>query len=263
MDTFGAIEFYQKAKTRGIKPIIGQEFYVAPASRFEKDTKNHGKDSSYHLILLAKNLAGYKNLVKLSSIGYLEGFYYKPRIDLEVLEKYKDGLVCSTACIGGEIPSLILQGKINEARNTAGKYNELFGNDNFYLELQDHGMPEQEIANRELIKISELLNIPLIATNDCHYLNKNDSYSHEVLLCIQTGKTLEDESHMKFSSDKFYFRSSEEMHNLFAACPDALYNTYKIFEMVDLDIKLGNAILPHFAVPDNFTLDFISQTSRL
>lgn len=254
---FGAIEFYQKARKHGIVPIIGQEFYVAPRSRFEKESKNNNsvKDVSNHLLLLAKNIAGYKNLIKLSSIGYLEGFYYKPRIDLEALEKHKDGLICSTACIGGEVPSLIINGKEMEAAHAAGRFNEIFGRDNFYLELQDHGIPEQRIANNGLIKISKDLNLPLIATNDCHYALKGDSFSHEVLLCIQTGKILEDTNHMRFSSDQFYYKNPEEMYKLFDQYPDALFNTYKIYEMIDLELSLGGAILPNFIVPDGFTLD--------
>lgn len=198
---FGAIEFYQSAKKHGIKPIIGQEFYLARNSRFDRDSKGKGKESSYHLILLAKNEAGYQNLMKLSSISYLEGFYYKPRIDYEVLEKYSKGIICSSACIKGEIPDLILKGKIEEAYNTAGRLNELFGKDNFYLEIQDHGIPAQREANSEIIRMSKTLNIPLIATNDCHYPAQNDAYSHDILLCIQTGKTKDDKSRMRFSSD--------------------------------------------------------------
>lgn len=252
---FGALEFYQKAKKKGITPVLGQEFYIAPGSRFDRDSRANGRDSSYHLILLARNTEGYKNLLKLSSIGYIEGFYYKPRIDYETLQKHCGGLICSTACIGGEIPTLILQGKLKEAEETAGKMNELFGRDNFYLELQDHGLPEQKIANRELVAISERLNIPLIATNDCHYLNKEDAYPHEVLLCIQTGKTLDDENRMRFSSDQFYLKSGEEMFKLFGDYPDALYNTRKICEMTDVEIELYNPILPNFTVPEGYTLD--------
>ncbi len=252
---FGAIEFYEKARARGIKPIIGQEFYTAPGSRFDRESKSHGKDSSYHLLLLAKDLKGYKNLVRLSSIGYLEGFYYKPRIDLEVLEKHSEGLICASACLGGEIPSLILQKKTDEAQRAAGRYAEIFGKDHFYLELQDHGIPEQAVVNRELIALSDALNLPLVATNDCHYLNAGDSFSHEVLLCIQTGKILDDESRMRFSSDKFYIRSPQEMEALFAEVPDALYNTHNIYEMINLELELGNAILPNFEVPENYTLD--------
>lgn len=252
---FGAIHFYEKARSKGIKPIIGQEFYMAPGSRFSKETKSHGKDSSYHLVLLAQNEEGYKNLTKLSSIGYLEGFYYKPRIDLEVLEKHARGLIAMTACLGGEIPVMILENKNEEARKRAGLFSEIFGKENFYLELQDNGIPEQKIVNRELIAIAKDLDLPLVATNDCHYPEEKDSRAHEILLCIQTGKLLSDKTHMKFPSTKFYFRSPEEMEKIFADVPDALFNTVKIAEKVDLTLKLGGAILPQFKVPEGYTLD--------
>lgn len=252
---FGAIEFYKKANAAGIKPVIGQEFYIARGSRHSRESREKGKDSSNHLILLAKNETGYKNIVRLSSIGYTEGFYYKPRIDFEVLEKYREGLICSSACIKGEVPSLILQGNDKAARDTAGKYKELFGKDNYYLEIQDHGMAEQKRVNPELIKLSRALDLPVIATNDCHYLKKEDSYSHDVLLCIQTGKTLADENRMSLSSDQFYLKSQEEMNRLFPDYPDALSNTRKILDMVDIKLTLGETILPHFNVPEGYTLD--------
>lgn len=253
---FGAIEFYQKAKKAGIKPIIGEEFYVAPGSRFKKESiRGDKEDNAHHLIVLAKNLAGYQNLMKLSSIGYLEGFYYKPRIDMESLEKYSEGLIVSSACIAGEIPRNILRGKLKEARDLAGRYKELFGAENFYLELQYHGIKEQEIANSELIKISSELNIPLIATNDAHYVERDDAYSHEVLLCVQTGKTMNDDNRMRFSSDQFYLKSFDEMRKIFSDYPDALFNTCKIADMIDLELDLGNPILPNFEVPEGFNLD--------
>jgi len=214
---FGAVEFYQKAHRAGIVPIIGQEFYMAPGSRFKKEvTKGSGEDKSYHLLLLAENEKGYKNLMMLSSIGYTEGFYYKPRIDMEVLEKYSEGLICGSACIGGQIPKHILRGQMKEARDLAGRFNEIFGRDHFYLEMQDHGIPEQKVVNQELIKMSSEMNIPLIATNDAHYVTREDAYAHEVLLCIQTGKTMHDENRMKFSSDDFYLKSQDEMAAIFA-----------------------------------------------
>lgn len=252
---FGAIEFYQKSKSRGIKPIIGQEFYVAPKSRFDREAKSSGKENAHHLVLLAKDMEGYKNLIKLSSIGYLEGFYYKPRIDFETLSQHSSGLVCSSACIGGEIPILVLKGKMEEAVSTANMYRDLFGKDNYYLELQDHGIPEQITVNKALLEISKTTGIPLIATNDCHYLNKEDAYSHEVLLCIQTSKFIDDENRMQFPTNEFYFKSAEEMTRLFRDIPDAIYNTNRICDMVDLELNLGDAILPHFSVPDGFTLD--------
>ncbi len=252
---FGAVEFYQKASAAGIKPIIGQEFYMAPASRHTKQKQKGDGESAYHLLLLAENFEGYKNLLKLSSIGYLEGFYYKPRIDWEVLQQYSSGLICGSACIGGQIPVNILQGRPDEAREVAGRFKELFGPERFYLEMQDHGLEEQAIVNSELVKMSSEMNIPLIATNDAHYTKKEDAFSHEVLLCIQTGKTLNDQNRMKFGTQEFYLKSSQEMEKIFSDYPDALYNTYKIYEMIDCQVPLGNPILPHFEVPGGFNLD--------
>ncbi len=253
---FGAIDFYQAARKAGIKPIIGEEFYMAPGPRTVKESsRSNGDDKSYHLILLAKNNTGYQNLMKLSSIGYTEGFYYKPRIDFEVLEMHHEGLVCSSACLGGQIPSLILKGKVREARELAGRFKEIFGKDNFYLELQYHGIKEQETANRELVKIGEEMDIPLIATNDAHYVDKDDARSHEVLLCVQTGKLMKDTDRMKFPSDEFYLKSYDEMKALFKDYPDAIFNTRKIAEMVELELDLGKPILPNFEVPDGFNLD--------
>jgi DNA polymerase-3 subunit alpha len=253
---FGSLEFYQKAVRAGIRPIIGEEFYMAPASRLTKESSRaNGEETSYHLILLAKDLTGYRNLMKLSSIAYTEGFYYRPRIDFEVLERHSQGLVCSTACLSGQIPSLILKGRLEEARELAGRFREIFGGDNFYLELQYHGMSEQEAVNREMVRIGADCNIPLIATNDAHYVGRDDAHSHEVLLCIQTGKLMRDEDRMKFKTNEFYMKSGEEMSELFAGFPDALYNTYKIYEMIDLELELGRPILPHFEVPEGFNLD--------
>jgi len=255
---FGAIDFYLAARKAGVRPIIGEEFYMAPGSRFVKESSRgngNGDEKSYHLILLAKNITGYRNLMKLSSIGYTEGFYYKPRIDFEVLERHREGLVCSSACLGGQIPSLILKGKEREARELAGRFQEIFGRENFYLELQYHGIPEQEIVNRELVKMGVEMDIPLIATNDAHYVNKEDARSHEVLLCVQTGKLMKDTDRMKFPSDEFYLKSADEMQKLFQDYPDALLNTVKISEMVEIELELGRAILPHFEVPEGFNLD--------
>ena len=253
---FGAIEFYQKAIKAGINPIIGEEFYVAPESRFKREhVKGAGEDNAHHLLILAKDITGYKNLMKLSSIAYLEGFYYKPRIDMEVLEKYSEGLIVGSGCIAGEIPRYILRGKHKEARQLAGHYNELFGQGNFYLELQYHGIKEQKLANTELVKISSELNIPLIATNDAHYIARDDAYSHEVLLCVQTSKTMNDENRMKFPTDQFYLRSLDEMRDIFGDYPEALSNTCKIAEMINLELELGKAILPNFEVPPGFDLD--------
>ncbi|HQO22883.1 MAG TPA: DNA polymerase III subunit alpha [Spirochaetota bacterium] len=249
-----AIDFYQKAVDAGIKPIIGQEFYIAPKSRFEK-TKSEDEDTAYHLILLAENYEGYRNLMELSSIGYTEGYYYKPRIDRECLERFSKNLICASACIGGEIPQFILQNKKEEAKKTALYYKELFGPRRFYLELQDHGLKEQKIVNRELAILSKELDIPLIATNDCHYLNREDSFAHEVLLCVQTGKTISDERRMRFDTEEFYFKTSEEMASLFSEYPDSIYNTGKIAEMINIELPLDKPVLPVFEVPAGHTLN--------
>ncbi|MBN2433643.1 MAG: DNA polymerase III subunit alpha [Spirochaetes bacterium] len=250
----GAIDFYETARKKGIKPIIAQEFYIAPDSRFNRKYSK-GENTNYHLMLYAKNNTGYLNLLKLSSIGYLDGFYYKPRIDFEVLEQYKEGLICSTACLAGEIPQKILSKNMDAARETAKIYQKLFGEDHFYLEMQDHGLPEQQIVNEGLVQLSKELSLPLIATNDCHYTDKDDAYAHEVLLCIQTGKTMEDESRMRFGTNEFYFKKPEDMERLFSHYPDAIHNTQKIADMCDVELKLNNPVLPTFTVPDGFTLD--------
>ena len=253
---FGAIEFYQKARSAGIKPIVGQEFYMAPGSRLDRDpSRDREEGNAYHLILLAENYTGYKNLMKLSSIGYVEGFYYKPRIDFEVFEKYSEGLICSSACLAGQIPSLILNGKEKEAKQLAGRFSEIMGPDHFYLELQYHGIPEQETVNRALVKMAADMDLPLIATNDSHYLNRDDAYSHEVLLCVQTGRTMSDQNRMRFQTDQFYLKSADEMSALFSDYPDSIFNTVKICDMVDLELDLGNPILPNFKVPEGFNLD--------
>jgi len=261
---FGAIDFYQKAVKAGIKPIIGCEIYVAPGSRFDKNTPR-GKDeeASYHLILLARDKQGYKNLVKLVTAAYLEGFYYKPRIDKDLLRKHSDGLIGSTACLGGEVPTLLLQDKYEDAKQVALEYQQILGHGNFYLELQENGIPEQKQVNQELIRLSKDTGLPLIATNDCHYLNKGDHKSHDALLCIQTGKTVKEEKRMHFSSDTFYMRSPEEMKQLFAATPEAITNTIAIAERCNLEIELGKYHLPHFPVPDGFTREtYMSQKAR-
>ena len=207
---FGAIEFYDMAMKHGIKPIIGSEVYIAPNSRFEKSS--HGiQDASFHLILLAKNETGYKNLMKLVSAGFLEGFYYRPRIDKEILAKYKDGLICTTACLKGEIPHLIYTNQTDQARKVIDEYKNLFGKENFYLEIQDNLIPEQEKVNTELITIARDMNIGLVATNDVHYLEKEHARAHETLLCIQTQTTLEDPNRMRLQTDEFYFKTKDQM----------------------------------------------------
>ncbi|HAK60155.1 MAG TPA: DNA polymerase III subunit alpha [Nitrospiraceae bacterium] len=253
---FGALTFYQKAMKAGIKPIVGCEIYVAPGSRFDKTTKSgHQDEASFHLILLVRNKQGYKNLVKLVTAAYLEGFYYRPRIDKELLKQHSEGLIASSACLGGEVPSLLLQNRYDEAKKAALDYQEILGHDNFYFELQDNGIPEQETVNRELIKLSQDTGIGLIATNDCHYLDMDDHKSHDALLCIQTGKIVKDTDRMHFTSETFYMKTPEEMKKSFSHVPEAITNTVKIAERCNLELELGTYHLPHFPVPEGYTLE--------
>ncbi len=244
---YGAIEFYQSCKKHGIKPIIGSEFYMTNLSRLEK------KGPRYHLILLAKNDTGYMNLLKLSSTSFIDGFYYKPRIDRELLENYHEGLVCLSACLQGEIPNLILEGKINEAERTALYFQELFGRDSFFLELQIHGIKDEITAAKAMYTMSRKLQMPLVATNDAHYLHKDDADAHDALLCIGTKKTINTHDRMKFFGDEFYFKKEEEMEAVFKEIPKALTNTQVIAEMCDLQIKLPGPQLPEYTVPEKYT----------
>ncbi|MBU4216984.1 DNA polymerase III subunit alpha [Candidatus Parcubacteria bacterium] len=258
---YGVIEFYQKCKKAGIKPIIGVEAYLAPRSRHDKITRTDEK-RNFHLILLAKNNQGYKNLLKLTSIAHLEGYYYKPRIDWEVLEKYHEGIIACTACIGGEIPTLIRSGNLEKARERALEYNTLFGQDNFYFELQHHpDLEGQDLVNQELIKISRELNIPLVATNDSHYLRKEDDEAQDILLCMQGKKKKEDTNRMCQLGNDFSFRSTADMIEDFKDTPDAIENTVKIADMCNVEIELGKVQLPHFDVPEGF--DQASYLRRL
>lgn len=245
---FGVIELYKECKANGIKPILGMEAYVAPRSRFEKEGKIDSEPN--HLILLAMNNVGYKNLVKLCSIGYTEGFYYKPRIDLEVLEKYNEGIIVLSACLAGAVPRKILANDIDGARQIILKYKEIF-KDRYYLELQDNKLSDQMIVNQHLIRLANELNVPLVATNDCHYLTKDDYYAHEVLLCIQTRKKMTDEDRMSFEKNEFYVKSKEEMNEAFVNFPEALENTVKIADMCNVEIEFGHTILPHIDVGEN------------
>lgn len=252
---YGAIEFYQKCKKAGIKPIIGVETYLAPNSRFDKNTRDDARN--YHLLLLAKDTTGYKNLIKLVSSAYVEGFYYKPRIDWSLLEKHHEGLIASTACLGGEIPRLISAGKVDEARKRILEYNQLFGQDNFYLEIMDH--PELEglaEVNKQMIAFSKELGIPLVATNDSHYLRKEHEEAQDILLCLQNKKKLTDTDRMKMMGHGDYsFRSTAEMKEAFKDVPEAIENTLKIAEKCNLEIELGNIQLPYFDVPEGYDGD--------
>ena len=250
---FGVIEFYQKAQEKGIKPIIGCEAYIAPDSRFEKSS--HGiREASYHIVLLAKDEIGYKNLMKLVSVGYTEGFYYKPRIDKEVLARHNDGLIGFSACLKGEIPQLINSGDITGAKKIADQYRHIFGKGNFYLEVQDNGIEEQTKVNKALVKISKELEIPLVATNDVHYIYKDDARAHEALLAIQTQTTLDDPNRMKMQTDEFYFKSPEYMKKVFAdVAPSAVTNTVEIAEKCNVKLDFDKIHLPQYNVPEGQT----------
>src|SRR5512143_3888349 len=261
---FSALDFYLKASKSGIKPIIGCEIYVAPGSRFDKTAPaGQNEEASYHLILLARNRQGYKNLVKLVTAAYLEGFYYKPRIDKDLLRAHSEGLIGLSACLGGEVPTLLLQGRYEDAKRIAREYEQILGRENYYLELQDNGIPEQEQVNREIIKLSKDTGIPVGATNDCHYLDMEDHKAHDALLCIQTGKVVQDANRLRFSSETFYMKTPEEMKKAFSFIPEAATNTVKIAERCNLNLELGKYHLPHFPVPDAYTREsFMTELAR-
>jgi len=250
----GALEFYVKAKDAGIKPIIGCEFYIAPKNRKKHAGAKSSSDAAFHIVLLAMDITGYKNLMKLASIAQLEGFYYKPRIDKETLVAHNEGLIALTACLHGDIPHLILNNNMEGARAETKALHEIF-KDRLYLELQDNGIKEQKKVNRGLKKLSKDFSIPLVATNDCHYLNREESFAHEVLLCIQTGRTINDANRFKFSTDELYFKSPEDMQERFKGFPDALSESVKIADRCNLDLEFGRHHFPNFPLPDNETLD--------
>jgi len=243
---YGIIEFYKEATAQGIKPIIGCEVYVARRTLYDKEP-NIDSDY-YHLVLLAKNMKGYKNLIKLVSKGFIDGFYYKPRVDHDTIRQYSEGVIALSACLAGEVQSHILAGDLKKAESTALLYKDIFGDD-FYLELQDHGLDEQRKVNQELTAMSKKLGIPLVCTNDIHYISREDSKAHEVLLCIQTAKTMEDEDRMRFQTDEFYLKSPNEMCKLFDYAPEAARNTLIIAEKCDLKLEFGKTHLPKFDVP--------------
>ncbi len=251
---FGAVHFYDQATAHGIKPIIGCEVYVAPGSRFEK-SKRPDQESSHHLVLLCQNDKGYVNLCKLVSAGYLEGFYYKPRIDLELLEQHHEGLIALSACLKGELPSLILMGKEELARERAAFYRDLFNDRSFYIELQENDIPEQTRVNRALIKLAQELDIPVVATNDCHYLNPEDHRAHDLLLCIQTGKTVNDENRLRMRTEKLYFRSPQEMKKLFSEIPGAVSGTVEVAERCNITFDFETLHFPHYRVEKGETLE--------
>lgn len=250
---FGVIDFYRAAKAAGIKPILGCEVYVAPGSRFDKEAVGNNDDRYYHLVLLAENETGYYNLMKIVSRGFTEGYYYKPRVDMELLEQYHEGIIALSACLAGEVQKNILRGMYGEAKAAACRYKDIFGEGNFFLELQDHGMEEQKLVNQSLLRMSQETGIELVATNDIHYTYANDVKPHDILLCIQTGKKLADEDRMRYEGGQYYIKSEEEMRKLFPYAQEAIDNTQKIADRCNVEIVFGEKKLPKYDVPDGFT----------
>ncbi len=248
---YGIIDFYRAAKEAGINPVIGCEVYVAPNSRFDKELTG-GEDRYYHLVLLAENNAGYANLMKIVSKGFTEGYYYKPRVDMEVLNRYHEGIIALSACLAGEVQRNIVKNLPEEARKSARKYEECFGKGNFFLELQDHGIPSQRLVNTELLKMSKELDIPLVATNDVHYTYEKDADSHDILLCLQTNKKLADEDRMRYEGGQYFVKSEEEMKGLFPYAWEALENTQRIADRCHVEIEFGVTKLPRFEVPEGY-----------
>jgi DNA polymerase III subunit alpha len=249
---YGCVDFYQEAVEAGIKPIIGCEIYVVPKSMHIK--QNDKDNEIYHLVLLVKNETGYNNLMKIVSTASIEGFYYKPRVDHNFLREHSEGLIALSACLGGEVQAYLNLGLKEKAKKTALIYRDIF-KEGFYLELQNHGIQEQLKVNEELIKLSKEINIPLVATNDVHYIKKEDYTSHDVLLCIQTATTVDEENRMKYPSDEFYLKSQEEMYDLFSYIPEALENTVKIAEMCNFDYEFHKSKLPKFPLPEGVPPD--------
>ena len=245
---YGVIDFYRACHQVGIKPIIGCEVYVAPGSRFDREI-GKGEDRYYHLVLLAENDKGYHNLMKIVSRGFTEGYYYKPRVDMEILQEFHEGIIALSACLAGEVAVQIRRGFLEEARKAALKYQKIFGEDNYFLELQDHGIPEQTIVNTELLKMHQELKIPLVATNDLHYVNAEDAEAHDFLLCIQTNKKLKDEDRMRYEGGQYYLKSPAEMEALFPYAKEALENTHKIAERCNVEIRFGEQKVPKYEVP--------------
>ena len=249
---YGVIDFYKAANAAGIHPILGCEVYVAPNSRFDRENVS-GEDRYYHLVLLAENNTGYSNLVKIVSKGFVDGYYYKPRVDMEVLNTYHEGVIALSACLAGEVQRYLARGMYEKAKETAFKYQDCFGKGNFFLELQDHGIPEQKMVNQELLRLSKETGIELVATNDVHYTYAEDAEAHDILLCIQTGKKLADEDRMRYEGGQYYVKSEDEMKELFPYALEALSNTQKIADRCHVEIEFGNTKLPHFDVPEGYT----------
>ena len=248
---YGVIDFYKEAKKQGINPILGCEIYVAPGSRFDREP-SHGDDRYYHLVLLAENNQGYQNLMKIVSIGFVDGYYYKPRVDRETLEKYHEGIIALSACLAGEVPKYLARGMYEEAKEIALWHESCFGKGNYFLELQDHGLAEQSMVNQQLVRLSRETGIGLVATNDIHYTYDSDAEAHDILLCIQTGKKLSDENRMRYEGGQYFVKSEEEMRGLFPYAPEAIENTAKIVERCHVEIEFGVTKLPHYEVPEGY-----------
>ena len=240
---YGVIDFYKACKADGINPILGCEIYVAPNSRFDKELTG-GEDRYYHLVLLAENNTGYDNLMRIVSRGFTEGYYYKPRVDMEILNRFHEGIIALSACLAGEVQRYIQKGLVDEAKKTALKYRDCFGENNFFLELQDHGLPEQKMVNTTLLQMSRELNIPLVVTNDVHYTYADDVKPHDILLCIQTGKKLADEDRMRYVGGQYYVKSEEEMKGLFPYAWEAVENTQRIADRCHVELEFGVTKLP-------------------
>ncbi|TFG36441.1 MAG: DNA polymerase III subunit alpha, partial [Nitrospirales bacterium] len=252
---FGAVEFYRLMTKAGIKPIIGCEVYVAPGSRLEKKQSPDGEGASFHLILLARDNNGYRNLITLVTKAYTEGFYYRPRIDMDLLEQYSGGLIALTSCLKGEIPHYLQRGMMERARDKALEYKHLLGPDNFYIELQENGLPEQVALNKQLVELARDLHIGIVATNDCHYMRREDAKAHDILVCIQTGKSVNDKNRLHFTSDGLYFKSPEEMKTAFRDLPEAILNTRAIAERCNVEFTLGVNLLPKYDLENGKTPD--------
>ena len=248
---FGVIEFYKAAKEAGILPVLGCEVYVAPNSRFDREA-SHGDDRYYHLVLLAENNTGYQNLMKIVSKGFVEGYYYRPRVDMEVLEEYHEGIIALSACLAGEVQRYLVRGMYEDAKKVALRYESCFGKGNFFLELQDHGIPEQRTVNTQLLRMSQETGIELVATNDVHYTDAKDWEAHDILLCLQTGKKLSDENRMRYEGGQYFVKSEEEMKALFPYALQAISNTQKIADRCQVEIEFGVTKLPHYDVPAGY-----------
>ncbi len=252
---FGAIDFFTTAKEKGVKPLVGCEIYLVEGSRLEKTARVEGEKSRYHMGLIARNAKGYANLLKLVSDAHLKGFYYKPRTDLDTLASMADGLIGFSGCLAALVPQMLLQNRWEDARKATGRFVEMFGRENFFIELQDHGIPEQRRINPLLLKLAEEFKLKVVATNDVHYVNDTDASPHDTMLCIQTGAKLEDANRMRFDTQQFYLKTREEMSRVFAEVPEAVINTQAVAEMCDLSIKFGENRYPLYPLPVEIKTD--------